>query len=252
MNSVQLADQVATPIQIIGLSFYFDAPTRERAKSLGLNSFEFYGLGRGGTLGDVDAEVVIAAFTFFHPRSVERMWTLAKTKADPVATAAQYQEAAYAFADRTFGAIDRDVLAAFAQAAFKVVAGVEGGRHLLVDGYKKFDTPSDPVHAAYLGAIMLRELRGCVHIDAVGEVGLDPVEAIYLEDPNLFKLHGYEEDEIPVTTPDVEAKKVEAEVLTSAKMAVYFDVLDDDERDNVATGAAAMFAALSQPVAATR
>ena len=252
MNSAQLADQVATPIQIIGLSFYFDAATREKAKALGLNSFEFYGLGRGGTLGDVDADVVLEAFTFFHPRSVERMWTIAKSKADPVATAAEYQDAAYDFADRTFGAIDRDVLTAFAAAAFKVAAGVESGHHLLVDGYKKFDAPSNPVHAAYLGAILLRELRGCVHIDAVSEVGLNPVEAIYLEDPNLFKLHGYEEDEVPVTSPDIEAKKVAAEVLTSAKMAVYFDLLDDKQRQDVADGAAAMFAALSQPVAVTR
>ena len=136
MNSTELADRVATPIQIIGLSFYFDAATRARAKEFGLNSFEFYGLGRGGTLGDVDAEVVFGAFTFFHPRSIERMWTQAKGKADPVATAAEYQVAAYEFADRTFGGIDVPVLSAFAAATHKVAAGVESGHHLLVDGYK--------------------------------------------------------------------------------------------------------------------
>jgi hypothetical protein len=249
MNSIELADLVANPIQHLGMAFYFDAHTRDRAKEGGLNSFEFYGLGRGGTLGDVEAGVVLQAFTFFHPRSVERMWTVARTKAGPVATAQEYLEAAFEFADRTFAGIDVEVLRGFAHAAHKVAGAVDHGHHLLVDGYKKFDVPTDPVHAAYLGAILMRELRGCVHIDAIDEVGLTPLQAVYLEDPNLFKLHGYEEEEAPEITPELEAKKAEAEVLTTAKMAVYFDVLSDAERQSLATGARAMFDALGHPVA---
>ncbi len=252
MNSTELADAVAHPIQYVGMSFYFDPATREFGKELGLNAYEFYGLGRGGTLGDVDVEVVIGAFHFFHPRHLERMWTEAKTKADPVQISKDYLKAAYSFADRTFGAIDPSVLDAFAKAAFKVAASVEGGRHLLVDGYKKFDAPVNPVHAAYLGAILMRELRGCVHIDAVDEMGLAPVEAVYLQDVNLFKMHGYEDDEIPEVTPELAAKKDEAEVLTSSLVARYFDVLDDRERQSLADGARVMFEALAEPVAVTR
>jgi hypothetical protein len=252
MNSTELADLVANPIQYIGMSFYFDPLTRDRAKEGGLNSFEFYGLGRGGTLGDVDAAVVLKAFTFFHPRTIDRMWTVARTKADPVSTAKDYLQAAFEFADRTFGGVDVTVLGDFARAAHKVAGAVDHGHHLLVDGYRKFDVPADPVHAAYLGAILMRELRGCVHIDAVDEVGIAPIEAIYLEDPNLFKLHGYEEQEIPAITPELEAKKAEAEVLTTAKMAACFEVLSDDERQNLATGAQAMFEALGHPAAVAR
>jgi hypothetical protein len=252
MNSTELADLVATPIQFIGMSFYFDAATRERAKELGLNSFEFYGLGRGGTLGDVDADVVTDAFTFFHPRSVDRMWTTAKTKASPTSVAQDYVQAAYAYADRTFGAVDRDVLTQFAMASHKVASAVERGHHLLVDGYRQFHVPTDPVHAAYLGAILMRELRGCVHIDAVREAGIEPAEAIYLQDADLFKLHGYEESEIPEVTDDHQAKKARAEELTSTGVAHYFDVLSDDERQSLANGALAMYEALGQPVAVAR
>lgn len=251
MNSVELANRVAGAIGSVGMSFYFDPLTRARAKEVGLNSFEFYGLGRGGTLGDVDAEVVIEAFTFFHPRSVERMWTLAKIKAEPVATAQEYLVAAYAYADRTFGAIDPSTVANFARSAHKVAASVPPGRHLLFDGYERFDVPANPLHAAYLGAILMRELRGCVHIDAINEVGLSAVHAIYLEDPNLFTLHGYEEDETPDVKPEHRAQKVQAEILTTAMMAVLFDVLTDRERQEFADGAAAMFEALRQPVAVT-
>ncbi len=249
MNSLELARATADPIQTLGMSFYFDPATSERAKELGLNVFEFYGLGRAGTLGDVEVETVDRAFTFFHPRVYDLLWTGPKAKADPVATAAQYVAVAYEFADRTFGAVDPGVLNAFAAAAQKVVAAVPEERHLLVDGYRQYPVPTSPVHAAYLAAILLRELRGGVHIEAVAEVGLSPLEACYLQDANLFKMHGYQEHEAPEVTPDLEALKVRAEELTEQKIATYFEVLSDEERDALAQGARLMFDALATPVA---
>jgi hypothetical protein len=248
MNSLHLADAIADPVQVLGMSFYFDPFTRARGKASGLNSFEYYGLGRGGTLGDVDIAAVVDAFTFFHPRVLDRMWTQAREKADPVAVAADYVEAAYEFADRTFGALDVQVLRDFAAAAHKVAASLESGHHHLVDGYKQYDVPTNPVHAAYLGCILLRELRGCVHIDAVNEVGLSALEACYLQDPAIFTSHGYVEDEIPSVTPESAAQKLRAEELTSAMMAECFSVLSDEERQSLADGATAMFAALKDPV----
>ena len=95
----------------------------------------------------------------------------------------------------------------------------------------------------------MRELRGCVHIDAIREVGLSAREASYLQDPGIFKMHGYGDDEVPNVTPELEAKKAEAEVVTSALMAECFGLLDDVERDQLAQGALAMYEALKSPVA---
>ena len=248
MNSDTLAGTTADPLQTLGMSFYFDPLTGVRAKENGVNIVEFYGLGRGGTLGDVDEATVVDAFFFFHPRFLNRAWTIAREKADPVTIAANYVLAAYEFADRTFGAIDQTVLANFASAAHKVASGVERGHHHLVDGYRQYEVPANPVHAAYLGAILMRELRGCVHIDAINEVGISAVEACFAQDPKIFTLHGYTEDETPAPTPDIAAKKAKAEELTSAKMASYFSVLSDDERQHLADGALAMYEALRHPV----
>jgi hypothetical protein len=249
MNSSDLAELTADPVQVLGMSFYFDPLTGVRAKENGLNIYEYYGVGRGGTLGNVDTAVIVEAFTFFHPRIIERLWALPQARVDPVAVAADYVHAAYEFADRTFGAIDAEVLSGFATAAHKVAAAVESGRHQLVDGYKQYEVPSNSVHAAYLGCILMRELRGCVHIEAVNEAGLSAVEACYLQDPMIFSLHGYVEDETPKVTPETAAKKVRAEELTSALMAECFDVLSDDERQHFADGTLAMFAALKEPIA---
>jgi hypothetical protein len=252
MNADELATLTADPIQTLGMSFYFDPLTGERAKEHGLNIFEFYGLGRAGTLGDVDTPTVFEAFTFFNQSTIDFLWTRAKSKADPAAAAADYLLAAYAFADRTFGGIDLTVLARFASAARKVVDAEPSGVCPLVDGYKKFRAPADPVHAAYLGTIFLRELRGGVHIHAVNEVGLSPLVACYLQDPGVFTLHGYQADEAPDVTNELEDKKVQAEELTSAAMQKCFDVLSDAEREALVAGTRAMFDALQNPVPVTR
>jgi hypothetical protein len=221
----------------------------ELAKERGLHRFEFYGLGRGGVLGDVDRHAVDEAFMFFSPAVYDFLWDGAREKADPVETAAAYVQAAYEYADRTFGAISLDLLAAYAQAAHKVVEHVEVGQHQLVDGYRQYPVSSNPVHAAYLGAILMRELRGGVHITAVREVGLSALEACYLQNPDVFKSHGYREDDAPHVTGEHEAKKTEAERLTSAMMADCFSVLSDDERRALRDGALAMFDAIANPVA---
>jgi hypothetical protein len=248
MNAEELSTITAEPIQTLGMSFYFDPLTGERAKEQGLNIYEFYGLGRAGTLGDVETKAVFEAFTFFNQATIDFLWTKAKTKADPTSVAKAYLEAAFAFADRTFGVIQLTVLSNFGMAARKVVDAQPRGICPLVDGYKKFSAPANPVHAAYLGAIFLRELRGGVHIHAVSEVGLDPVEACFLQDPSVFTLHGYQENEAPEVTEELKAKKLHAEELTSAAMAKCFDVLNDAERAALAEGTRQMFRALRDPV----
>ncbi len=252
MNTDDLSAVTADPIQVLGMSFYFDPLTKELGREHGLNVVEFYGLGRGGVLGDVDTSEVFDAFTFFDPSSIDYFWTKAKTKADPVSIAAAHVQAAYAFADRTFGAVSPTVLAAFAAAARKAADAEPHGVCPLLDGYLKFPAPSDPVHAAYLGTILLRELRGGVHIHAVNEVELDPVAACLLQDQGVFAMHGYKEENAPVITDELTEKKRQAEELTNIGVARCFDVLNDEERDALAEGTRLMFEALQNPVPVAR
>ena len=248
MTPLDLARHLAGPVGTLGASFYFDAGTAARAEELGLNVYEFYGLGRAGVLGDVASDDVAAAFHFFHPRTINFLWTAARAKADPVAIATEHVEAAYAFADRTFGGLDPALLAEVAAAAKRASDADESGRHALADGYRRVAPPLDPIHGAYLGMIRLRELRGGVHIEAVVEAGLTPAQACYLEDASIFTLHGYREADIPVVTPALEAGKASAEIATDAAMAERFAALEDSERDELARGVEAMAAASASPV----
>lgn len=248
MDALELSELTAVPIQVLGASFYFDPLTRAAGKELGLNAYEFYGLGRGGTLGDVDQSRICEVFYFFDPSVVERFWTNAKTKASPLDIAPAYLQAAFAFADRTFGGIDPSSLATFADAARRVVDTQEPGTCPLVDGYRAFPTPANPVHAAYLGTISLRELRGGLHIHAVRGVGLDPLAACLLQDPALLSFHGYSEDDVPEITEELREQKTRAEELTNAAMARAFGVLSGEDRESVGKVTEQMFEALEHPV----
>ncbi|HTT60085.1 MAG TPA: hypothetical protein VMF33_08570 [Acidimicrobiales bacterium] len=244
MDATDTATQLADPIQVVGMKFYFDPLTKQRGREHGINVVEFYGLGRAGVLGDVETQSVIDAFTFFDPSLIDYFWTQAKAKADPVVVAASHVQAAYAFADRTFGHLDRDLLARFSDAARRVSDALPYGRCALVDGYRQYPWPEDPVHGAYLGAIMLREMRGGLHIVAVRDAHLDVVAACFLQGPEVFALHGYKETDAPEVTDALRAQKAHAEELTNAAMASALEVLSDEERLALVEGANAMFGAL--------
>ncbi len=135
MDAPTAARRLATPIQILGMKFYFDDLTKQRGRTHGINVVEFYGLGRAGVMGDVDTAVVQDAFTFFDPSLIDYFWTQAKVKADPVEVAASHVQAAYAYADATFGALDASLLARFSEAARALADTLIAGECPLVDGY---------------------------------------------------------------------------------------------------------------------
>jgi hypothetical protein len=249
MNSKDTAAALADSMQLVGMSYYFAPSTSELAPNYGINVYEFYGLGRGGVLGNVSAQQVCDVFAFFHENAINFLWTGGLAKADPITVAGEHIKAAYVFADLTFGAVDTTLLKEFAAAAFKVLDGVPSGLYPLVDGYKQFEHPSNPVHAAMLASILLRELRGGVHTEAVREVGLAFKDACYLSNASIFKLHGYSDEDAPEVTDELQALKVEAEVITAQNIEPFFEVLSDQERETLATGAAALNEAISNPVA---
>ena len=249
MNTSELSTSTDSPIQSAGAAFYFAPTTAAYAETIGVNAFNFYGLGRGGVLGGADTSEVVEAFTFFSSGAIEFLYGAPRAKADPVATAKAHIDAAYDYADNTFGGISTDLLSSFARAAGKVVQGVKPGQYALFDGYMQFPFPASPVHAAYLATVLLRELRGGAHIDAIKEVGLSAIDATYLENPGIYKMHGFTDEEAPEVNADLEALKKKADAVSDAKFAEYLSVLDDAEQAVFLEGVNAMFAATTSPQA---
>ena len=189
------------------------------------NGYAYYIAGRGGVLGDVDADVVTSAFGFFDPALVRKMWESGIAVEGARAAGARYAAACAQFG-RTrlqgFGAAGR-----LAELAGKVADGVDCTGLALFAAWRAEPRPDDAEARAFLLMHVLRELRGSVHIIAVVASGLHPRDAVLASGGAPHgKQFGW-----PEPYPEVQrTAKNAAEALTDTVLAgLYAAVLDADE-----------------------
>jgi hypothetical protein len=244
MTSRTLSDAVSPIFGDIGSKYMLDPATAEIGKAAGYSDgFSFYFAGRGGVLGDVDADVIHAAFMFFDQGIVRKMW-----ERGVKVEGARKAGSRYAGAADTWG---RTHLTGFSNAkrfnelAEKVVASVDPVGLSLFAGLRAEPLPTDSQSRAYRLVTWLRELRGCLHINAVVAEGLNGKEAVLASENGEFfaKLHGYQEP-----YPDVshlKEQRTRAEETTSRLMSnIYERALTPAERAEFASLASELAASL--------
>ena len=75
LGALETIRAVSPLINDIGGRFMLHSDTRQICKDAGYpNGYSWYVAGRGGVLGDVDADVVASAFAYFNPQVVHKMW----------------------------------------------------------------------------------------------------------------------------------------------------------------------------------
>ena len=228
------------PIATIGSLHYFDPDTVATGKEHGLDGFRFYFLGRGGVLGDVEAEVVTSAFGYWNPALITKMWTTAKERMAPREAARLYLSCAHAFGRKQFGGVDG--LDAFCAAAAAVNDAIDPAGLALYAGYDAEPLPDDIAARAMHLCVVLREARGSAHLVGVVAAGLRPRMAHAIKRPTEGKLFGWDDE--PVPTADERARWDEAEELTLRQLERWFGVLDEAGRAALLTGLEGMTAAL--------
>jgi hypothetical protein len=244
MTSQALCDAVSPFFSDLGSKYMLDPATAEIGKAAGYSDgFAFYMAGRGGVLGDVDAEVVYAAFMFFDLPLVRKMWERGVAVEGARKAGSRYAGAADAWGKTHLSAFGGT--ARFNELAEKVVKSVDVGGLSLFAGLRAEPLPSDPHARTYRLVTYLRELRGCLHINAVVAEGLNGLQAVLTGDNGAFfaKIHGYQEP-----YPDVShlaTRRAKAEETTSRLMAeVYENALTNAERAEFAALAAELKAAV--------
>jgi hypothetical protein len=238
MDAATVIEATAVPVYELGEAYYFEPSTVAAAEALGLDVFMFYTLGRGGVLGNVDADSAAEAFIWHKPELVRFVWNEGSAIAEPTRVATAFLDAARAYARRTFK--ETDVLRKFADAAASVVDAAPRGRWPFVDGYRAFDVSEDARARAYQQLLVLREMRGAASGEAVAEVGLTPAEAHYLNSPEMFGLYGYVEDDAPDVSDELFERRAIAEERTSEILLASYEVLDDDGLSALYEGVAEM------------
>lgn len=158
------------------------------------NGYAWYVAGRGGVLGDVDADVISAAFAFFNPKTVRKMW-----QAGIAVEGARSSGSRYAAACATWGRQRLHGIAGcdrFSQLAERVVNSVDVAGLSLFAGWRSEALPSDAEGRAYQLFHVMREWRGSVHIVAVLSSGITPLQALLARDNGSAhaKVFGWGED----------------------------------------------------------
>jgi hypothetical protein len=245
MDATTAASTIAGPVGDVAANFYFSKQAIARGEAIGLDVVCLYGAGRASMLGGVDPETADAIFYFFKPGMIAAVVTRGRSLASEDAIATAHLGAADDYAEATFAAVDSATLGAFTDAVAALVATVPSGFWPLFDGYRSAPTATTAAAQAYRAAILLRELRGGVHTDAVKACGLSPATACqFNRDLDNFKLHGFSDDDMVEYTPEIEAQKAEAEAATTAQMAALFAPLSETQLEAIVAGTNALVATL--------
>lgn len=190
--------------------------------------FAYYVVGRGGVLGDVDADVVVSAFGFFAPTLVSSLWNAGVVVEGARAGARRYGDACAAWgrtrlADFTGAERLADLLA-------RVVDSADVGGLSLFAGWRTAPRPDDAAGRCYLLIHVARELRGSAHLVACVASGLTPRDAVLANPqggPEQAERFGWSGPVEP--DPRAGARFAAAEELTDGLMARHLDVLSDTE-----------------------
>jgi len=168
----------AGPVGRLGGAWMFDEGTNARGAELGLSTWAWYHCGRGGVLGDADADVVVAAFGFFPPALQRKAWDRGRAVLPVQQVAAAYAQACADWGGRTFA--DMPGAGRLADLLQQVVDAVEPAGIPVFAGWRALArtvATDDPGRLA-LALQVLREHRGGLHLVAVVAQGVAPLQAV--------------------------------------------------------------------------
>ncbi|HUI49887.1 MAG TPA: hypothetical protein VL119_14435 [Acidimicrobiia bacterium] len=226
MTPEQAAHELRDAIVRVPGRFMTDASTYARGAELGFDGADFYIAGRGGVLGDVSADVVVASFVFFAPGAVHQSWARSASVMPRRQAAREWIEAAHGWAERNLG--DEVDWSACAALLGRIVTAAPVAGAPLFAALRGLEEPEHPSALALHRLNALRELRGALHGAAVLTVGLAPVEAVVVRTPTMLGAFGW-----PEPHPDPKAfhdRWALAEARTDRMFGRNLGVLDAEER----------------------
>ena len=228
MTPEETARVLADPIGWLGGEFMTHPSTFERAGEIGLHPWPYYFLGRGGVLGDPDADVIYAVMPFFAPDLVRRSWEQGRATRAPQEVLTHYVETMCSFARKRWtGVSDRLV-----ELLEKAVDSAPPDGAPLFAGWRALDRPDDAVGRSAHLCMALREHRGGAHVAAVLGAGLTPLQAtVAYADTKRAEFFGW--SDVSDVDDSVRARRREVEESTHRLAASAYAFLSDSERDEL-------------------
>lgn len=229
MDASTAAQRTAAAVSTIGSHFMLDGATYKRGAELGFQGLDFYVTGRGGVLGEVDADVVAAGFAFFEPGAVRTLWEQGRSVMPAVEAASEFAACCSAWAEAHVP--DELDAARLAELAGAVVAAARPACAPVFAGWRAMDVPDEPKAAAVHQLNVLRELRNGLHAAAVISAGLSPLEALSIKTPHMVPLFGWSE---AGAVDGLQERWDAAEAQTDRSITHAYEGLDDAGRAELA------------------
>ena len=227
MDAKDAATATGPAILEMGGGFMTDMNTYARGGELGFSGIDFYVLGRGGVLGDVDADVIASGFIFWNPTQVRSQWETGRGVMAPDAAAREWSACCAAWGEANLPDVDgMDRLAALLST---VVAEASPANAALFAGWRALPVPSSAKATVAHHTNALRELRGALHGGALLAAGVSPAEAAVYRSPMMAPMFGWDV-EGTVVTDATKADWKRAEDGTNVAMARVLAALGDADR----------------------
>ncbi len=239
----EVVSSASEKIYAMGSAFYFAEEARTRAHELGLNGLQFYFLGRGGVLGDVEASVVQSAFGWFAPAVISSQWEQSRAILEPRAAGRAFFECCAEFGRAKL--IGLDELGSLCAALEVVNEAADPAGLALYAGISAEPLVEDLAGRAMQLIAVLREYRGSAHLVAVLAQLLEPRIGHYMRRPEMFAGFGYGEDQVPEVTDEHRRQLAAADELTDRIVAQAYGALSDAQAQAMMAGLEAMERALA-------
>lgn len=240
MDAKEAATATAQAILELGGGFMTDMNTYARGGELGFTGIDFYVLGRGGVLGDVDPDVIASGFIFWNPTQVRAQWETGRGVMAPDAAAKEWAACCAAWGEANIP--DLDGLDRLAALLSTVVSEASPANAALFAGWRALPTPSSTKAKVAHLTNALRELRGALHGGALLASGVSPAEAAVYRSPMMAPMFGWDVEGTTVSD-DLKANWRRAEDGTNVAMAKVLSSLDEADRAEFAELLTAVHAA---------
>jgi hypothetical protein len=173
---VSAAVGAAGPVEAAGATWMLHPEQFEASTAAGYpDPFAGYFAGRAGVLGEVDTAIVDSVFAVFAPQIVEAMWESGRLVHGARGGAELYFRQAAEWADKHLAGVDG--LDRLAELGERVIAAAPTAALPLFTGWRSLPRVDDPAGHAFQVILILRELRGSIHLAAIAAAGLSAKEA---------------------------------------------------------------------------
>jgi hypothetical protein len=245
---------IASPMEVSGAAFMLHPETFEASGAAGYgHPFEGYFAGRAGTLGDLSTDEVTDLFYSFPREVVQLFWEPGRAVLGVEGGTAQYQKQIAEWGAKHLAGVAG--LDRFAELGEKIIAAAPTAGLPVFAGWAAQPRVSDPAGHAMQVLMIVRELRGSIHINGLKAAGISPKEAHLLNNPgdcpnrppagaDYAGLFGFAEP-WPDVTP-LKGVREEVEENTNAQMvAIVGAALSADEAEEFASINQAIYAAVT-------